>query len=142
MNMRPKVIKTEPDYEAAMERIDEIIDAKPGTPEAEELELLSTLVELYEKKTSPIEPPDPTSAILFRMEQQGLKPKDLVPYIGSPSKVSEVLSGRRTLSLTMIRNLTDGLGIPAKSLLKQRDPKIDLSEAQRFPIGEMVKRGW
>ena len=71
MSMKPKVIKTEADYEAALDRIDEIIDAKPGTPEADELELISTLVELYEKKTSPIEPPDPTSAILFRMNSKG-----------------------------------------------------------------------
>jgi len=142
MSMKPKVIKSEADYEAALDRIDEIIDAKLGTPEADDLELISTLVELYEKKTSPIEPPDPTSAILFRMEQQGLKPKDLVPYLGSASKVSEVLSGRRTLSLTMIRNLVDGLGIPAKSLVKRPEAKLDLSEAQRFPIGEMVKRRW
>lgn len=140
--MKPKVIKTEADYEAASERIDELIDVKPGTPEADELELISTLVELYEKKEFPVEAPDPVEAIRFRMEQQGLKPKDMVSYIGSASKVSEVLSGRRTLSLTMIRNLVDGLGIPAKSLVKRLEVKLDLSEAQKFPIGEMVKRGY
>jgi len=140
--MKPKVIKTEADYEAAMARIEELLDAKSGTPEAEELELLSTLVELYEKKACPIEPPDPASAIRFRMEQQGLKPKDLVPFLGSPSKVSEVLSGRRGLSLSMIRNLSDGLGIPAKVLVREPTGELDLKEVQKFPIGEMVKRKW
>jgi HTH-type transcriptional regulator/antitoxin HigA len=140
--MKPKVIKTEADYSEAMARIDELLEAEPGTPEADELELLSTLVELYEKKNYPIDPPDPASAIRFRMEQQGLKPKDLVPYFGSPSKVSEVLSGRRSLSLSMIRNLVDGLGIPPRVLLREPTTEVDLSEAQKFPIGEMVKRGW
>lgn len=140
--MKPKVIKTEADYEAAMARIDDLLDVKPGTPEADELELLSTLVELYEKKAYPIDPPDATTAIRFRMEQQGLKPKDLVPYLGSASKVSEVLSGRRNLSLSMIRNLVDGLGVPAKVLLRQPSEQIDLNEVQKFPVGEMVKRGW
>lgn len=140
--VKAKVIKTEADYEAAMARIEELLDAKSGTPGADELELLSTLVELYEKKTFPIEPPDPASAIRFRMEQQGLKPKDLVPYLGSPSKVSEVLSGRRGLSLSMIRNLNDGLGIPAKVLVREPVGTFDVKEVQKFPIGEMVKRKW
>jgi len=110
--MKAKVIKTARDHNVALKRIEEIFDAKPGTPEGDELELLSTLVELYEERTFPMDLPDPITAIKFRMEQQGLKPKDLVPFIGSPSKVSEVLSGRRGLSLRMIRNLVNGLGIP------------------------------
>lgn len=117
--MKPKVIKTEAEYKAALKRIDEIFDAKPGTSNGDELELLTVLVDVYEKSAYPIELPDPVAAIEFRMEQQGLKPRDLVPYIGSASKVSEVLSGRRGLSLRMIRNLADGLGIPARALLQK-----------------------
>ena len=118
--MKPKVIKNEVDYEAAMKRIDQIFDAKRGTPEGDELELLTTLVVLYEEKAFSIEAPEPVEAIKFRMEQQGLKPKDLVPYFGSASKVSEVLSGQRGLSVTMMRNLVEGLGIPAKVFLSTR----------------------
>src|SRR6266404_3193946 len=136
--MKPKVIKTEAEYDAALERIDELFDAKPGTSEGDELELLGTLVEVYEKQNFPIAPPDARSAIRFRMEQQGLKAKDLIPFIGSASKVSEVLSGRRDLSVAMIRRLVEGLGIPAKALLKEPETKIDLAEAQKFPIEEMV----
>src|SRR6266853_2759143 len=113
--MKPKIIKTEAEYQATLARIEKIFDARPGTAKGDELELLLLLVETYEDKAYPIDPPDPIAALRFRMEQEGLKPKDLVPYIGSKSKVSEVLSGRRPLRLTMIRNLTDGLGIPPKS---------------------------
>lgn len=101
--MKLRIIKTEADHEEALARIEEIFDAKPGTAEGNELELLSLLVEKYEEEVFPIDLPDPVSAIRFRMEQQGLRNKDLVPYIGSASKVSEVLSGQRNLSLTMIR---------------------------------------
>ncbi|MDB5390435.1 MAG: putative transcription regulator with domain [Planctomycetaceae bacterium] len=118
--MQPKLIKTEADYHAALARIEEIFNAKPNTAEGDELDLLAVLVEAYEERTFPINLPDPVSAIKFRMEQQNLKPKDLVPYIGNKSKVSEVLSGRRTLSLSMIRNLATGLGIPAEVLIQER----------------------
>ncbi len=143
--MKPKLIKTEADYKAALARIDEIFDAKPGTSDGEELDLLATLVELYEDNAFPIDPPDPIAAIRFRMEQTNLKAKDLIPYIGSASKVSEVLSGRRTLSLTMIRNLVNELGIPAAALLKK--PSDSLSsrswqQGREFPIAQLVKRGW
>jgi HTH-type transcriptional regulator / antitoxin HigA len=84
----------------------------------DELELLAAVVELYEDKVYPIEPPSPLAAIRFRIEQQGLKPKELVPYIGSAPKVSEVPSGKRPLSLAMIRQLVKGLGIPAEVLLQ------------------------
>ena len=93
------------------------MDAVPDTDEGNELELLVTLVEFYEEKKYAIDLPDAVSAIKFRMEQQGLKQKDLIPFIGSPSKVSEVLSGRRGLSIAMIRNLADGLAIPADVLI-------------------------
>ncbi|MDQ8198193.1 ImmA/IrrE family metallo-endopeptidase [Pelagicoccus enzymogenes] len=144
--MKAKLIKTESDYEAALERIEEIFDARPGTHEGDELELLVTLVEMYEAKAFPIDLPDPLAAIHFRMEQQGLKPVDLVPYIGSRPKVSEVLSGKRPLSLSMIRKLTTGLGIPAEVLLKEPNAELPsedtLSYARHFPIAEMLKRGW
>jgi HTH-type transcriptional regulator/antitoxin HigA len=93
------------------------MDAKAGTSEGDELELLSLLVQAYEDKAFPIDKPDPIAAIRFRMEQQGLEASDLVPLIGSRSRVSEVLSGRRSLSLRMIRALTDGLGISADVLI-------------------------
>jgi HTH-type transcriptional regulator/antitoxin HigA len=115
--MKLKVIKTEKEYEEALARVADLMDARKGTPEGDELELLSTLVHAYEEKVFPIDLPDPVEAIRFRMEQQGLKPRDVVPYFGSASKVSEVLSGRRSLSLTMIRNLTKGLRIPATVLV-------------------------
>jgi HTH-type transcriptional regulator/antitoxin HigA len=115
--MKPKVIKTESEYEAVLARIDKLMDAGLGTPRGDELELLSLLVHNYEEKAFPIDKPDPVSAIRFRMEQQGLEPKDLVPFLGSRSRVSEVLSGRRNLSLKMIRALVGGLGIPAEVLL-------------------------
>lgn len=144
--MTPKLIKTEADHEEALARIEEIFDAKPGTPEGDEFELLVTLVEMYEEKAFPIDLPDPVEAIKFRMDQQGLKAKDLVPYIGSAPKVSEVLSGKRSLSLTMIRNLVNGLGIPAEVLLQEPDASLPSDEAlqqgRHFPIAEMRKRGW
>jgi len=144
--MKPKVIKSEKDYEATMARVEEIFDAKPGTAKGDELELLLLLVEKYEEKVFPIGLPDPITAIRFRMEQQKLKPKDLVPYIGSKSKVSEVLSGQRELSLTMIRKLVTGLGIPSEVLLQEPGAKLESNElvdlGKRFPLAEMHKRGW
>lgn len=117
--MIPKVIKNEADYEAALTRVDELMDAGPGTPEGDELDLLVTLVELYEKKVYPIGLPDPIEAIKFRMEQLELKQKDMIPFIGSRSKVSEVLSRQRPLSISMMRKLHEGLGIPAEVLLQE-----------------------
>lgn len=144
--MTPKVIKNDEEYAATLARIEEIFDAVPDTLEGDELELLSHLVEEYEEAAFPMDLPDPITAIRFRMEQQNLKAKDLVPYIGSASKVSEVLSGQRNLSLTMIRNLVDGLGIPPEVLLRQPGASLDadvaLLGADKFPIAEMVKRGW
>lgn len=115
--MKAKVIKTESEYAAALARIEKLMDARRNTPQGDELELLSLLVRDYEEKVFPIDKPDPVAAIRFRMEQQGLEPKDLVPLLGSRSRVSEVLSGRRNLSLQMIRNLVGHLGIPAEVLL-------------------------
>ncbi len=124
--MKPKIIRTEVDYTAALQRIEALMenDPEPASAAGEELDLLSLLVERYEDEQFPMDLPDPLSAIKFRMEQQGLKGKDLIPYIGSASKVSEVLSGQRTLSLTMIRNLVTGLDIPAEVLLKEPGAKL------------------
>jgi HTH-type transcriptional regulator/antitoxin HigA len=115
--MKPKLIKTRKEYKEFLKRIEKLMDAKPRTSQGEELELLATLVDIYEREYEPIPPPDPLEAIRFRMEQEGFKPKDLIPFIGSRSRVSEVLSGRRPLTLRMIRNLHCGLGIPAQSLI-------------------------
>jgi HTH-type transcriptional regulator/antitoxin HigA len=144
--MQPRLIKTEADHAAALARIEELFAAAPGTPEGDELDLLVTLVELYEEKAYPIDLPDPIAAIRFRMEQKGLKAKDLIPYIGSGPKVSEVLAGKRSLSLNMIRKLAAGLGIPPEALL--REPEVGSSlydlatQGIAFPVAEMVKRGW
>jgi HTH-type transcriptional regulator/antitoxin HigA len=144
--MNFKLIKTEADHEAALARLDLIFDAAPGTPEGDEAELLVTLVRLYEEQTCPIDFPDPIEAIRFRMEQQGLTAKDMVPYFGSASKVSEVLSGRRSLSIAMMRNLSEGLGIPAEVLLRKVGAKIPADhpalQGKHFPINSMLKRGW
>ena len=144
--MRPKVIKTDAEYEAALARLDELLDAVPGTLEGDEFELWVTLVGIYEEEHFPIDLPDPITAIRFRMEQAGLRQVDLVPYIGSRSRVSEVLNGKRKLSLSMIRRLHEGLGIPAEVLLQEpgasmpaEHPEIKWSQ---FPIAEMLKRGW
>jgi HTH-type transcriptional regulator / antitoxin HigA len=115
--MKLKLIKTEKEYQVALKRIEKLMEAKAGTAQGEELELMATLVELYEKEHEPVPPPDPVEAIRFRMEQAGLEPKDLIAFIGSRSRVSEILSRRRSLTLKMIRNLHRGLGIPAESLL-------------------------
>ncbi len=111
MNIQP--IKTKDDYDAALRRIEELMDAE------DELEVLSVLVCDYEKRQFPTEYPAPRDAIMFRMEQRGLRPVDLVPYLGSRSKVSEVLSGKRSLSLAQIRKLHAGLGIPAEVLIRE-----------------------
>ena len=114
-----KLIKTHRDHLAALRRVGELMDARPGTSQGDELELLSVLVELYEKQHFPCELPDPVQAIRFRMDQAGLTPADLVPYIGSRSKVFEVLNRKRPLSIQMIRRLHKGLGIPAEVLVQE-----------------------
>lgn len=119
MNIRP--IHNKQDYEAALARVEALMDAEPGSDEADELDILSTLLDAYESRVDPIEPPDPISAIQFRMEQQGLSRKDLEPYIGHSGRVAEVLNGKRGLSLQMIRQLHAGLGIPLESLIQPLD---------------------
>ena len=114
-----KIIKTAAEHAAAMTRLSALvgIDPAPGTAEADELELLAHLIGDYEKKHHNLGLPDPLTAITFRMEQQGLSRKDMVPYFGSLSRVSEVLDGKRPLTMGMIRKLHRELGIPAASLL-------------------------
>jgi HTH-type transcriptional regulator / antitoxin HigA len=114
-----RTIKTETDYRKAMARVEVIWDAKKGTPEADELDVLAMLIERYEDEAYPIGLPTPIEAIKFRMEQQGLSQKDLIPFIGSSGRVSEVLSGKRELTLPMIRALNEGLGIPADVLIQR-----------------------
>jgi HTH-type transcriptional regulator/antitoxin HigA len=120
--MNAKIIRTEADCEAALARIEELMDAAAGTPEGEELDLLSLLVWNYEQEHYPISSPTPLEAIEFFMDQNNLTKADMVKYLGSPSKVSEVLSGKRALSKTMIRKLVEGLGIPAEILLEIEVP--------------------
>jgi len=115
--MEIKPIKTEADYESALNQIDRLWDAEPGSAGSDHLEILLALVEAYEKEHYPIEPPDPIEAIKFRMEQMGLTRKDLEPMLGSRSRVSEVLNRKRGLSLAMIRKLNRRLGIPAETLI-------------------------
>jgi HTH-type transcriptional regulator/antitoxin HigA len=140
-------IRTDADHKAALARIDVLMDAEEGTDEIDELAVLAELVETYEAKHFPIELPTPVEAIRFRMEQAGLEPRDLEPYIGSRGKVSEVLSGKQPLTLPMIRALHTHLGIPAEVLVADASRcgnKTSTSALDwgRFPINEMAKRGW
>ena len=141
-----RAIRSEADYEAALARIDALMDAECGTPEGEELDVLTDLVELYEAKHVPMGFPRPLEAIRFRMEQADLSPRDLVPFMGSRAKVSEVLSGKRPLTMQMARALHVNLGIPADVLLQQPGGELrsalEGTEWHRFPLAEMAKRGW
>ena len=116
MDIRP--IKTTEDHESALKRIEQLWNARPKTREGDELDILTTLVVAYEEKNTPINEPNPIDAIKFRMDQLGLKDRDLVPFIGARSKVSEVLNCKRGLSLPMIRRLSEGLDIPAETLIQ------------------------
>jgi len=141
------VIKTQTQYEEAMARIESLMerDPEPETEAAEELELLGVLIEVYERAKFRISAPDPIEAIRFRMDQEGLRQKDLAPYIGSRSKVSEVLARKRPLTLSMIRALHEGLGLSADVLVREAEPlPYGVGEVDwgRFPIREMVRRGW
>ena len=107
------------DLDAALERISELMDAKPGEHEYDELIVLTNLVEVYEDKHYPIGPPSLLGAIEFSMEQRGLTQDDLVPLIGSRQKVAEVLAGKRDITMPMARALHKQLGIPAESLLQE-----------------------
>ncbi len=122
--MNARIIKTEMDYQAALERVDQLMDAQSGSADFDELELLTLLIEKYEDEHYPIDFPDPVEAIKFRMDQQGLSARDMIPYLGSQSKVSEVLNHKRPLSLAMIRALSQGLGIPVEALVRRSDKEL------------------
>jgi HTH-type transcriptional regulator/antitoxin HigA len=117
MNIRP--IRTASDHQAALRELSAYFnhEPEPGTDEGDRFEVLATLVEAYEARHFPIAAPDPIEAIRFRMEQGGLTVKDLVPSLGQPNRVYEVLNGKRGLTIAMIRNLHRNLGIPAESLI-------------------------
>lgn len=116
-----KPVKTKKDYEAALQRCYDLMqkNIKQNTPEADELEILSILVENYEQKHYPVPPPNPLEAIKFRLEQTGLDEKELTQILGGRSRKSEILSGKRKLSLNMIRELHDKLNIPAETLIAE-----------------------
>lgn len=116
MDIRP--IKTDADYRAALNDIDNLMMAEPDTVEGEKLDILVTLVEAYEAKHFPMDLPDPVEAIKFEMERKGLTVKDLEPMIGKSNRVYEILNHKRSLTLKMIWKLHEGLGIPAESLIK------------------------
>src|ERR1700722_18045025 len=116
-------IRTESDHERAVARIAELMSAGPGSHEGDELDILATLVDAYEAKHHVIDAPDPITAIQFRMEQQGLTRKNLEPLIGSPARVSEVMTRRRPLTLAMIRRVRDELGISADLLVGRAEKK-------------------
>ena len=115
MDVRP--IRTKRDYEKALRRIATLMSARAGTDDGDELEVLATLVDVYEEDHFPLDTADPVEAILFRMEQQALERKDLEPFLGSRHRVSEILNRKRGLSLDMIRRLHAGLGIPLEVLV-------------------------
>jgi HTH-type transcriptional regulator/antitoxin HigA len=114
-----KIIKTEKAYQQALQRLEEIFDAKKNTAQGDELELLTLLIEEYEKEKCMIAFPDPIAAIQFRMEQMGYKQKDLAEIIGLKSRVSEILNRKRKLTLDMIRKLHLAMGIPTEVLVRE-----------------------
>jgi len=133
-------IKTRQDHRAAIARIEQLMGAPAGTPQAEELDVLATLVDAYEVKHHPIDPPDPIAAIRFRMEQQNLSRKDLEAYIGSRARVSEVLANKRPLTLNMIRRIKAGLGISADLLIREVPPHRNRVRAQHATAKRKVPR--
>lgn len=139
-------IRSEADYRAALDEIRALIRTDPevDSAAAERVEVLGALVEAFEAKTFPIEAADAVDAIQFRMEQQNLAPRDLIPFLGSRSRVSEILARKRPLTLPMVRALHDGLKIPAKLLLRQPELPLEGDESQgaSFPLREMIARKW
>lgn len=140
------VIKSEGQYTEVLERVTALAEQDPpqDSIEGRELEVLSLLLEDYERRSFPLSAPSALAAIRLRMDQLSLARKDLEPFLGSRSKVSEVLAGKRPLSLAMIRALNAGLGIPLESLISDQpdSESVERVEWDRFPVREMVKRGW
>jgi len=149
MTQRVRTVRTREDYDAARQRLADLatVDLKPGSDEEEEFELLRLVVGDYDRKHAKQWSVDPIEAITFRMAQQGLGKKDLEPFIGSPSRVSEVLTGKRNLTVSMMRRLHSGLGIPARSLIGDDDlgEAVGDEDVQydfaKFPLVEMLARG-
>jgi len=141
-----RAIRTEADYKVALARVDALMDADVSTPEGDELDVLTDLIELYEARHVPMGYPTALGALRFRMEQANLAPRDLIPFIGSRAKVSEILSGKRPLTMQMARALHSNLGIPADALLQQPGGELRSAlegiEWKRFPLAEMAKLGW
>ena len=132
MNIKP--IKTETDYQSALNEIEKLFGAKPGSSEGDRLDVLITLVEAYEDEHYDIPAPDPIEAISYFMESRGLTRADLEPYIGSRARVSEILNRRRPLTLSMIQRLHTGLGIPAEVLVKPYKVKTSQKTSHRTSI--------
>ena len=139
-----KVIKTEKDYKEALSMVEELMNRapEPGSEDADKLSLLATLVEDYESNIYPESLPDPIEAIKFRMEQADLKPADLVPYIGTPGRVSEILSGKRQLTLDMVRAISAGLGIPSKVLIQKSSRNFQSQNWSTGLVRIMERRGY
>ena len=116
MELHP--IKTEADYQAALQHLEALMDAQPNTPEGDALDLLTTVITAYEEQQYPILPPDPVEALVYWMETRDLTRRDLEPFLGSRARVAEILNRRRTLTLEMIRRLHSALGIPADILIQ------------------------
>ena len=140
------VIKSESQYDEVLARVEELAARDPTSEsdEGRELEVLALLLRDYERRAFPLAEPSPLAAIRLRMDQAGLAPRDLVPFLGSRSKVSEVLAGKRPLSLAMIRALHGGLGIPLESLVSE-EAEVEPAERiewDRFPVREMARRQW
>jgi HTH-type transcriptional regulator / antitoxin HigA len=147
MTMEPKIIKTDTQHRAYLAEVERLAteDPPPGSPEGDRLELFAKLVEDYEKDRYKFARPDPISAIRFRMEEKGLRQRDLAPLVGGKNRVSEILSGRRQLTLQMIRSLSDSLSIPADLLIgESRVPEIEEEDlvAEEVSVPYLVKSGW
>lgn len=144
--MEPRIIKSEEQYRAYLAEVERLAteDPQQGSVEGDRLELLAKLVEDYEKERFKFDRPDPVDAILFRMKEQGLQQKDLAPLLGGKNRVSEVLSRKRPLTLTMVRALCESLKIPAELLIREAEPpqyNEDETEDQ-VPLSYLVKSGW
>jgi len=133
--MEIKPIRSEADHEAALKEIEKLVNSQPGTPEGDRMDVLVTLVEAYEANHFPIpEPEDPVGVLEYYMESRGLSRSDLLPYLGSKERVSEILNHKRSLSLEMIRRLHGGLGIPADLLVGTQNRRGDRKTSPPPPI--------
>lgn len=145
-NMKIKILKTEQEYNEACERIYTLINStekaiEPNSPEGEEIELLSLLVEKYEQENYPVEAPNPIEAIKFRMEQMNLKQVDIAPLLGGKTRVSEVLHGKRPLTLKMIILLNRYLGVPLESLIAgNKEVKLEQEKQEKIMGIESIKK--